>query len=205
MVVHCSLMRVYGPKYGVPQEPGHQPDGSYVPNEYYMQLAIAYAEECIDRGQHPVGAVVTRTMGIFSLDEGYEVTKEFVGGVGVNEVENDSSLHAEMVALRKAEMYNGRRRLGELKSVLYTTHEPCPMCAGAIANSKLHGVVYGTSAIDARELVESKGIRWRSNRVSGIDIIRGREENGTPEQFVIGGFLKERCLELLGKTSLLGA
>lgn len=194
-------MNVYGPKFGSPQASGHQPDGSYLPNEYHMGMAIGYAGNCVKRGQHPVGAVVTRTLAMANLDLGHPETYEFVAGVGVNEVEGDSSLHAEMIAIRKAEMYHGRRRLSELRSVLYTTHEPCPMCAGLIANSKLTGIVYGTGAQDATDAVRDCGIKWRSNRVSGLDIIRGRVESGMPEQFVIGGFMREQCLELLKSAS----
>lgn len=190
-------MKVYGPKRGEMQVPGWQPSGEYLPNPYYMDLAIRYGSRCVERGQHPVGAVVTRVAEMFNTDTEQLEKFEFVAGVGVNEVENDSSLHAEKIAIEKAEMYHGRRKLHSLKSVLYTTHEPCPMCAGVVANSKLHGVVFGTSARDAAELAGSGDIKWRSNRVSGLDVIRGRVEAGMPEQFIIGGFRREQCLELL--------
>lgn len=193
-------MNVYGPEFGTPQKPGHQLDGTYQPNEYFMKLAIDYGQHCVERGQHPVGAVVTRTFAMFDLDTGSPVTREFVAGVGINEVENDSSRHAETTAINKAEMYHGRRRLHDLKSVLYTTHEPCPMCAGLVANSKLSGIVFGTSAEDAADLVREQGIKWRSNGMSGLDVIRGRVERGAIGQFIMGGFMREQCLDLL-KTS----
>ncbi|MDB5176250.1 MAG: tadA [Candidatus Saccharibacteria bacterium] len=169
----------------------------YVPNEYYMGLAIDYARENVARGQHPVGAVVTRTLSMFNVDTRQQQVVQLVAGVGVNEVHNNSYKHAEAVAIEKAEVYHGRHQLRDLSAVLYTTHEPCPMCAGLIANTKLSGVVYGTSAVDATDLVRDQGIRWRSNAVSGLDIIRGRIEPGMPEQFIIGGFMREQCLELL--------
>ena len=71
------------------------------------------------------------------------------------------------------------------------------MCAGLIVNSKLSGIVFGTSAQDADDLVREQGIKWRSNRVSGLDVIRGRIERNTPKQFIIGGFMRDQCLELL--------
>jgi tRNA(Arg) A34 adenosine deaminase TadA len=200
----------YGLKYGTPQEVGFQPDGSYVPNEYYMNMAIEWGARCVERGQHPVGAVMTRveTLPVINV-EGKSPgrrTVELVAGVGMNEVDHSTIRHAEVVAMGKAEMYHGgRRRLANLQSVLYTTHEPCPMCAGMIANSKIKGIVYGTGAEDALHLSQEEGIKWRSNRVSGLDIIRGRIEAGMPEQFIIGGFMRDRCLELLktaGKLSI---
>jgi len=143
-------------------------------------------------------------MEIYSVDEQRKVVREFVAGIGANAVEGCSMQHAEVAAIQQAETHHGRHKLQEMKAVLYTTHEPCPMCAGLIANSKLSGVVFGTSAEDARELVNRQGIKWRSNAVSGIDIILGRQENGMPEQFVTGGFMRDKCLELLGKVTLLG-
>jgi tRNA(adenine34) deaminase len=190
-------MRTYGLKYGTPQPPGIQEDGTYVPNEYYMDLAIDYARENVARGQHPVGAVVTRTLSMFNVDTRQKEAVQLIAGVGVNEVHSNSYKHAEAVAIEKAEIYHGRRQLRDLNAVLYTTHEPCPMCAGLITNTKLSGIVYGTSAGDAADVVRDQGIKWRSNAVSGLDIIRGRIEPGMPEQFIIGGFMREQCLELL--------
>jgi tRNA(Arg) A34 adenosine deaminase TadA len=154
----------YGLRHGEAQTPGFQEDGSYLPNKYYMQMAIEWGERCVERGQHPVGAVITRIVNVpvqereGGLRERREF--EFVAGVGMNEVEHSTSRHAEFVALEKAEMYHGGRRLGELQPVLYTTHEPCPMCAGVVANSKLKGVVYGTRAEDALRLSQEEGIKF---------------------------------------------
>lgn len=186
--------------FGKPQIPGYQKDGSYTPNPYYMGEAIAQAKECLTRGQHPVGAVITQIMtlpDVSNANNRHFVTRELIAGLGANSVENDSTGHAEIRALRFAELHFGRRQLGERRSVLYATHAPCPMCAGTITNSKLSCIVYGTDLEDAAAVVDELGIKWRSNRVSGLDVIRGRAENGAPEQFIIGGFMRAECLELL--------
>jgi len=173
----------------------------YVPRSFFMDIAISLGENCPPRGQHPVGAVVVTRTAIMDIDSGGLHMYEVVTGAGANSVENDSTNHAEVNALRDAEKRVGRRSLAG--SVLYTTHEPCPMCAGAVANSKLQGVVFGTLAEDARELAETKQIRWRSNEVSGIDIIKNRRESGAGQQFIIEGFEREKCLKLLAKASLI--
>ncbi len=181
----------------IPQISGYQPDGLYVPNPYFMERAIAATSECIENGQHPVGAVVTKTEKTRSPFSGKSWFKERIAAIGVNQVEVFSLSHAEFNGTDDAEARYGQQGLYEYKSVLYTTHEPCPMCGGRVANSKLSGIVFGTSAQDAEDLVREQGIKWRSNRVSGLDVIRGRIERNMPKQFIIGGFMREQCLELL--------
>lgn len=184
-------------RYGI-REPNFRNGESYEPSDYFMDIAISLGEKCPEEGQHPVGAVVTALQPLINLDQGgEEQLYEVVVGVGANLVHNTSAAHAEMIAIEDAEMHLTRRRLGHACGVLYTTHEPCPMCAGAIVNSKLKGVVYGTSADDAKKLAEKTGMKWRSNKISGLDIIRGRDESGSNEQFVIGGVKREECLALL--------
>lgn len=162
-----------------------------------MALAIDLGSRCVGEGQHPVGAVVTHQRQFYDVDESRVVVREVAVGRGENQVWSQSQQHAELVALNQAEARVGRRKLGVQQGVLYTTHEPCPMCAGAIANSKLAGVVFGTDAEDARALVRTEGIRWRSNAVSGLDVIAGRQESGGLEQFVIGNFMRGHCRDLL--------
>lgn len=163
-----------------------------------MDIAISLGKTCPKEGQHPVGAVVTALQHFTDLDNGgRSLPYKVVVGTGVNLVHHESTSHAEVVALTDAENHVGRRRLGQVCGVLYTTHEPCPMCAGAITNSKLKGIVYGTNADDAQQLVTATGMKWRSNRVSGLDIIKGRAEVDVNEQFILGGIRREECLSLL--------
>jgi len=98
-------------------------------HERYMREAIAEAEKAASIGEVPIGAVIVRN-------------GEIVGrGYNLRETRKDPTLHAEMIAIREAsEKLGGWRLIG---CTLYVTLEPCPMCAGAIVQSRLEQVVYG--------------------------------------------------------------
>ena len=94
-----------------------------------MQAAIALAREAAADGEVPVGAVVAKDGEIVS--------------VGRNRREKDKNAlaHAEIEAIDKACRALGGWRLWQCE--LFVTLEPCPMCSGAIINSRLKRVVYG--------------------------------------------------------------
>ena len=100
----------------------------------YMREALLEAAAAGAAGDVPVGAVV--------------VLGDRIVGRGRNERElhGDPLAHAEIVALRAAAAELGHWRLDEAE--LYVTLEPCPMCAGAIVQSRLRSLTYGTP--DAR-------------------------------------------------------
>ena len=98
-------------------------------DEYFMSRALTLAEKAEKNGDVPVGAVVVKNGEII--------------GRGYNKREKNSlaTAHAEIVALNAAS-----RRLGGWNlhgCVLYVTLEPCPMCAGAIVNSRIERTVFG--------------------------------------------------------------
>lgn len=100
-------------------------------DEEYMRMALKLAEEAADEGEVPVGAVIVRDGEIL--------------GVGRNrrEAAGNALAHAELEAIDAA-----CRKLGGWQLVdctLYVTLEPCPMCAGAIINSRIERVVQGTT------------------------------------------------------------
>lgn len=94
----------------------------------FMKMALRLAEQAASRGEVPVGAVV--------------VHRGVVAGRGRNRVEHgqDASLHAEMAALRQASRRLGRWRL--TGCTLYSTLEPCAMCAGAAVLFRIGRLVY---------------------------------------------------------------
>lgn len=99
-------------------------------DEYFMQLALELARESAAEGDVPVGAVVVRDGDVI--------------GAGRNRREmcGNALAHAELEAIHAA-----CQRLGGWQLVgctLYVTLEPCPMCAGAIINSRIERVVQGT-------------------------------------------------------------
>lgn len=95
----------------------------------WMREALALAERAAESGEVPVGAVVVRD-GI-CLGRGYNL----------REARGSATAHAEILAIEEACRAVGNWRLGGC--TLYVTLEPCPMCAGAIINSRIERVVFG--------------------------------------------------------------
>ena len=95
----------------------------------YMKKALALAKKAAAEGEIPVGAVVVRNNEI--IGEGYNLREK-----------NHSAIsHAEVLAIEEACGRVGDWRLSDC--TLYVTLEPCPMCTGAIINSRIKRVVFG--------------------------------------------------------------
>lgn len=96
---------------------------------YYMQLAINEAEKARGKNEVPIGAIIV-----------YQ--DEVIGsGYNVREQSQETLSHAELIAIQEANKKIGSWRLEDC--TLYVTLEPCPMCAGAIVQSRIKRVVYG--------------------------------------------------------------
>lgn len=135
----------------------------------YMREAIKEAEKAFEEGEVPVGAVIVYHGRIIARAH--------------NQVEQlkDATAHAEMIALTQASSARGDWRLEGTE--LYVTKEPCPMCAGAIALSRVRRVIFG-----ARD--EKAGAAG-----SRTDILRDGLLNHKVD--VIGGIEEEQCRDLL--------
>ena len=120
----------------------------------------------------PVGAII--------LNKDGEV---IATGVNQREMANNPVAHAEIVAIERAAKSLGSWRLEDC--VLIVTLEPCAMCAGAIAQSRISRVVFG--AWD--EKAGAVGSQW--------DILRDPRQLNKPE--VISGIMAKECGELLGE------
>ena len=138
--------------------------------ESLMRRALALADAAIATGDVPVGALVINPSG------------EIVGeGNNLREVDSDPTAHAEIVALRQAALARNSWRLDD--HTLVVTLEPCAMCAGAIAQSRIKTVVFG--AWD--EKAGAVGSVW--------DILR---DPRAPHQVeVIAGVLENECARVL--------
>ncbi len=102
-------------------------------HEYYMKCALKLAERAYSLGETPVGAVIVK-----------DATGEIVGeGYNLRESAKSPLAHAEIMAIDGASKTLGGWRL--IGCTMYVTLEPCPMCAGAIINSRLPRVVYGAT------------------------------------------------------------
>lgn len=96
-----------------------------------MRLALAQARQAAQAGEVPVGAVVYR---------GGEV---LASAYNLREGRADPTAHAEILALRQAAEAVGTWRLDGC--AIAVTLEPCPMCAGALLNSRIDRLVYGAA------------------------------------------------------------
>jgi tRNA(adenine34) deaminase len=139
-------------------------------NEELMRLALDVARIAPQSGDIPVGAIIINSEGV-------------VIGKGFNEREanNDPTAHAEIVAIRGAASRLQKSRLDGC--TLIVTLEPCAMCAGAIAQSRIAKVIYG--AWD--EKAGAVGSVW--------DVLRDPRSIFKVE--VIAGVLERECAELL--------
>ena len=100
-------------------------------DEYWMQRAIALAEQADTFNEVPVGAVIVRDGAL--LGEGFNQPISSC----------DPSAHAEILALRQAALAADNYRLPG--ATLYVTIEPCAMCAGAIIHSRIERVVFAAT------------------------------------------------------------
>ena len=96
---------------------------------FYMEMALDEAKKAFDESEVPVGAVIVKDGEVISKAHN---NREQTG---------DATGHAELLAIRAACGALGGWHLD--KCTLYVTLEPCPMCMGAIVNSRLGRVVFG--------------------------------------------------------------
>lgn len=95
----------------------------------YMKKAVARAKAASRVGEVPIGAVLVKDGKVIST------------GRNMRENRKNALLHAELVAIDRACKKLGAWRLEGC--TLYVTMEPCPMCAGAIVNSRIERIVFG--------------------------------------------------------------
>ena len=139
-------------------------------DESWMWRAIYMAREAEKLHEVPVGAVIIDSDGKILAAECNRTIKN-----------NDPTAHAEILALRTAATRTGNYRL--TGTTLYSTIEPCAMCAGALVNARVTRIVYG--ALDERfGAVESKF------RVCDSPDLNHRLE-------ITGGVLADNCRRLM--------
>ena len=134
----------------------------------FMLEAIALSKTAKNEGEVPVGAVI--------VYEGEIIAK----GRNKREKEHNSLCHAEIEAINAASKVLGDWRLRGGR--MYVTLEPCPMCAGAIINSRIDTVVFG--AYD-----EKGGCLGSAVNFSEIDC--------NHKLRIIGGYMAEQCRAVL--------
>lgn len=129
-------------------------------DEFYMGKALAQADIAAAVGEIPIGAVIV-----------YE-KKVIARAYNLRETLPCATAHAELLAIEKACRTLGRWRLTGCS--LYVTVEPCPMCAGAIVNSRLDRLVYGCDDPKAGavrslfHVVDNPSLNHRVEVISGV-------------------------------------
>ena len=98
--------------------------------EHWMQMAIEAARRAAENGEVPVGACIVDSNGeLLAVASNLTITN------------NDPTAHAEIIALREAGKKIGNYRL--IGVTVYSTIEPCTMCAGALVNARVSRLVFG--------------------------------------------------------------
>ena len=137
-------------------------------DEFFMREALSEARLAENFGEVPVGAVI--------VCDGEIIARAH----NMRETEGNAVCHAELIAISEACRKKGGWRLSDC--TLYVTLEPCPMCAGAVINSRIPLVVYG--AKDARAGV-----------LGSLVALQNYPFNHRP--CVRGGVLRSECAEIL--------
>ncbi|WP_072337218.1 MULTISPECIES: tRNA adenosine(34) deaminase TadA [unclassified Paenibacillus] len=138
-------------------------------HQAFMHAALEEARKAEAIREVPIGAVIVRG-------------GEIIGrGYNVRETAKDPLGHAELLAIREASRHLDAWRL--LDCTLYVTLEPCPMCAGAIVQSRIPLVVYGTADPKAG--------------CAGTLMNLLQEERFNHRVELLSGVLQEECAQLL--------
>ena len=126
-----------------------------------MRAAIEAARQAAELGEVPVGACLVDAEGnLLATESNRPITN------------NDPSAHAEMLALRQAAANIGNYRLTGV--TVYSTIEPCVMCAGALVNARVERLVFGAhderfGAVESRfRICDSETLNHRMEIVPGV-------------------------------------
>ena len=139
-------------------------------DEAYMQIALELARQAYEINEVPVGAIVVK-----------KSTGKIIGkGYNRREIDKNPLAHAEIAAIKQAAETLGGWRL--LDCDIYVTLEPCPMCCGAIINSRIERVIFG--AFDSK-----------SGSVESIINMFVLPFNHKPK--IVSGIMQKECSEIL--------
>jgi tRNA(Arg) A34 adenosine deaminase TadA len=147
----------------------------------FMEAAIEESIKARESGDYGVGAVIVRDGKIIAAEGNRAI------------LDKDSTQHAEVAAIRRASKLLDSRFLEGC--VLYTTHEPCPMCASAAIWARMEGIVFGATIEDMADYRLKHATRertWRTIDIKASEVIG----KGDPKPFLIEGFMRDECKKL---------
>ena len=137
-------------------------------HDYYMGLALEQAQEALLYDEVPIGAIIIKDGEIIAVAR------------NEREETNKATSHAEIIAIEKA---NEKLKSWRLDTcTMYVTIEPCPMCAGAIIQSRIQNVIYGAKDLKAG---------------SHESIVRLFDKSFNHKVNIIGGIMEKECSEIL--------
>ena len=142
-----------------------------------MKIAIREAKTAFKRGDYPIGACIVKDGKVIAFGGNRVKTKR------------DSTRHIELELIQYVVGLHEGHYIEDC--ILYTTHEPCPMCSGAAVWSKLGGIVYGNTISDFKRHTNVKNhLKWRIINISCKRIVKSEKIK------VFGGFMRKECNKL---------
>jgi len=135
----------------------------------WMQIALKQAQMAFEQGEVPIGAVIVLNGQVIASAH------------NEREQKNDPTAHAEILVIQRAAKALGSWRLTD--AILYVTLEPCPMCAGAIMQSRIKQLVYGAMDIKG-------GATGSVVNVLDYNLWNHRVD-------IVAGILEDECLKIL--------
>jgi tRNA(adenine34) deaminase len=129
-------------------------------DEHWMRQALKLAQQAAEQDEVPVGAVIVHK------------NKIIASAFNQREQLADPTAHAEMIAITQAASHLNSWRL--LDCSLFVTLEPCPMCAGAILQSRIPRIVYGAldpkagAVVSLYQLLNDPRLNHRCETLSGV-------------------------------------
>ena len=129
-------------------------------DDHFMQLALQQAVQAYEANEVPIGAIIVNAEG------------DLIGRAwNQTETLKDGTAHAEMIALTQAASALGDWRLNGC--CLYVTKEPCPMCAGALIQTRISRVVWGVTDLKGGghsrfDILDHPNLNHRVDAVPGV-------------------------------------
>lgn len=140
-------------------------------DQSWMTAALVLADKAKQAGMRPFGCIIV-------------AGRTPLGTASGSETPTDPTRHSEILAIQQACESRGGLLLG---TTLYSTHEPCVMCCGAIMHAKISRVVFGSYRADLPDL-----FRQRSNGTHPSALLC---DTSVPVKLT-GGVLREQCIAL---------
>ena len=131
-----------------------------ISDEHWMRQALKLAQQAAEQDEVPVGAIIVHK------------NKIIASAFNQREQLADPTAHAEMIAITQAASHLNSWRL--LECSMFVTLEPCPMCAGAILQSRIPRIVYGAldpkagAVVSLFQLLNDPRLNHRCETLSGV-------------------------------------